>query len=58
MDLWWDLVNETVQRTLNSLVSRLKPSDPLLLLATSSTPYRDLPSSVSCPCCCCCGCLR
>ena len=44
VDTWWDVTTETFQATLNSALSSLLPSTPLLVLATAECQWEELPS--------------
>ncbi|XP_047120172.1 ATPase family AAA domain-containing protein 2-like [Schistocerca piceifrons] len=43
---WWSLVAETLQAVFLSNLRLLNPSIPILLLATSDVPYKNLPHQV------------
>lgn len=43
---WWSLVAETLQAVFLSNLRLLNPSSPILLLATSDVPYKNLPYQV------------
>ncbi|KAK8734879.1 hypothetical protein OTU49_005708 [Cherax quadricarinatus] len=46
IDQWWGTTSETLRATFMSLLLDLDPSSPLLLLATSDTPYDELDADV------------
>jgi SpoVK/Ycf46/Vps4 family AAA+-type ATPase len=46
LDIWWNLVPQTVQALLVSRLAGLEPFTPLLLLATSNSPFDELPEEV------------
>ncbi|KAG0223329.1 ATPase AAA domain-containing protein 2 [Actinomortierella wolfii] len=43
IDTWWNVASTAVRATFTNLLDDLSPEDRILLLATSETPFEDLP---------------
>ncbi|KAJ8947870.1 hypothetical protein NQ318_010016 [Aromia moschata] len=46
IDIWWELVTETIRAILIGQLTQLDPNIPILFLATAGKLYKDLPEEV------------